>query len=183
YEKNIIGEKGYSMMRMNRMDLGGVIKGEEIVGSSYFQRVFVNAPAVPWYWGIFHFENGGSLSYYNPHFLGKSIKKDISLYDGNELHEFTTIDVKRIGNDVPNFIISGKEENKEIKFTVKPYSKSSWTFRKKMLGIVPNKLVYNEYPSKIADLHFRDKNKNIEITGNDLGQNVGNSEYTTGFLY
>lgn len=67
----------YSMLRSNRLDLESEIKGEAVTGSAYFQRVFVNAPTPSWYWGIFHFENGGFLDYYKPYILGKSLKKEI----------------------------------------------------------------------------------------------------------
>jgi len=76
HSNNFVGEKGYSIMKVNHTDLKGSIKGKPIGGSAYFQRVFVNAPAVPWYWGIFHFENGGILTYTNQLVFGKTIKKD-----------------------------------------------------------------------------------------------------------
>jgi len=56
---NYVKDKGYSIIRGNRFKLSGEIEGEKVSGTAYFQRVFVTAPAVPWYWGIFHFKKGG----------------------------------------------------------------------------------------------------------------------------
>ena len=177
-----IADKGYSLIRLNRMDLRGKVNNELIHGSAYFQRVFVNAPSPPWYWGIFHFEGGGILTYFNPNVFGISVKKDISFFDGKKMHEFIDINVKRTGGEIPKFIVSGENENEKINFTVNSYAHSSWTFRKKTLGILPNKLIYNEYPATISDLKLIDKKTGEKIVIGDLGKSVGNAEHTTGFL-
>lgn len=173
----------YSMLKSNRLDLEGEIRGEKVEGSAYFQRVFVNAPATPWYWGIFHFENGGLLDYYNPKILGKSIKKEIAFHDGKRQHEFEDIDVEREENeDLPIFHISAENEKKKIDFTVEAYSHSSWDFKKTFAGVIPNKLTYNEYPAKITRLKLVDKRDSYQVDLEDLGASVGNAEHTTGLL-
>ena len=54
------------------------------------------------------------------------------------LYDFNDITVKRIdAGDFPDFEVSGIEGDREIKFTVVCYDHSSWTFRKRSLGIVP----------------------------------------------
>ncbi len=174
------GDFGYNIIRGNRFSLKGEINGEPISGTSYFQRVFVTAPSPSWYWGIFHFEKGGILSYFRPYVLGKAVKKHIYLFDGKNTHEFQNIKVKRVGGEVPEFIVSGENREEKISFTVSSYSHSSWTFKKKSLGIFPNKLVYNEYPAVISDLKLTTKKGNITLK--DLGKAVGNAEHTTGFL-
>jgi len=182
YSSNIFRNVGYTIMKLNHLDLAGEVKGEPIKGSAYFQRVFVNSPAPSWYWGIFHFENGGILTYYKPYLLGKAIKKDITLFDGEEMHEFDDINVKRLKRKIPAFLVSGENENEKIRFTVSPYSHSSWTFKKRTYGVMPNKLVYNEYPAVISDLTLSDGNSK-KITLKDLGSSVGNAEHTTGLLF
>lgn len=177
---NYIRSKGYSILRMNRLKLGGEIKGKDIVGTAYFQRVFVNALSPSWYWGIFHFENGGILSYFNPRLLKKSVKKDITFFDGKNNHKFSNIKVKRVGEANPEFYVSGENENGRISFIVDCYSHSSWTFKKKSFKIFPNKLVYNEYPAKIAELNLEYKKE--KITLDDLGYSIGNVEHSTGLL-
>jgi hypothetical protein len=187
YHKNkIIGKFGYNILRMNHFDLGGTVGGRKISGAGYFQRVFVNAPSVPWYWGGFHFERGGMLTYFNPRALGISIKKDIAFFDGKGIHRFKDIHVKRKDTDkegkCPEFMVSGQDEKERIEFSVSCYEHSSWTFRKRTRGIIPNKLVYNEYPAKITQIRLTDKATGKVLTEKDFGTAVGNAEHTTGFL-
>lgn len=160
------GRFNYKLLRMNRLELDGGVDGEEIKGSAYFQRVFVNAPAVPWYWGGFHFKGGGVLTYYLPHFLGKALKKDIAFWDGKELHKFKDIAVKR--KDGPVFLVSGESEKGKISFEVHSYAHSAWRFRK---GIT--RLTYNEYPAVLKNLVLDDK---------EYGEGIGNAEDTRGLL-
>jgi hypothetical protein len=175
-----LGSLGYNIIRTNRLGLKGTVGKEKISGTAYFQRVFVNAPSPSWYWGIFHFENGGVLSYFNPHLFGKSLKKDIYFFNGEKTHAFRTIKVTPSGEGLPSFKVSGENEHGKIAFTVRSYSHSSWTFRKKTLGIIPNKLVYNEYPAVISEFELESEGE--KTTLKQLGKSVGNAEHTTGFL-
>jgi hypothetical protein len=177
-----LGNMGYSIIRLNHLDLGGRLKTEPIQGSAYFQRVFVTAPAIPWYWGIFHFENGGVLTYFRPYLLGKAVKKEISFFDGSNLHEFIDLNVAVSGGKIPTFTVSGENEHETIHFVVQSYSHSSWTFRRRVLGIIPTNLTYNEYPAFISDLKLANKQTGETITAEDLGTSVGNAEHTTGLL-
>jgi hypothetical protein len=183
HNRRFIMNKGYQIIRLNHLDLSGTVDGKPIKGSAYFQRVFVNAPSPPWYWGIFHFNNGALLTYFNPHIWGRSIRKDISFYNDGKMHEFKDIDVKRTGEGLPEFLVRGENDNEMIRFKVSTYAHSSWTFRKRSLGIIPNKLVYNEYPAVISEIELIDK-KTGKIAGiNDLGKSIGNAEHTTGLLF
>ncbi len=176
------GSKGYSIIRQNHVNFTGKLKNKPIRGTAYFQRVFVNAPAIPWYWGIFHFKNNSILTYINAHLLGKSFKKGITFFDGKELHEFIDITIKKLKQSPPTFKISGQNSREKINFTVNSYSHSSWTFKKKTSKIIPNKLIYNEYPATISDLKLTDKKTGKNLILNDPGKSVGNAEYTTGLL-
>jgi len=177
-----VGNKGYVIMKLNHLDLIGKVKNDPIKGSAYFQRVFINSLLPSWYWGLVHFENGSVLTYFKPYFLGKSIKKDISFFDGKKMHDFANIKLKKIGKDIPTFIVSGKNESEEIKFTLNSYSHSSWSFKKKSLGLVPVKLVYNEYPAVVSDFELKNKKTGEKIDLEDLGSSVGNAEHGTGFM-
>ena len=177
-----LGNMGYSIIRLNHLNLSGRLKNKPIQGSAYFQRVFVTAPAIPWYWGIFHFENGGVLTYFKPYLLGKAVKKEISFFDGDKLHEFTDLNVTASGGTIPTFTVSGENEYETITFRVNSYAHSSWTFRRKVLGIISNNLTYNEYPAIISDLKLANKKTGKTIISADLGSSVGNAEHTTGLL-
>jgi len=177
-----VGDKGYSITKINRLDLKGAVDGKPIKGTAYFQRVFVNAPAIPWYWSDFHFENGGVLTYTNQMVFRKAVKKHIAFFDGKELYELNDILVKKKGGELPEFSVSGETPEYQIRFTVKSYAHSFWQFKKKSLGFIPNKLTYNEYPSTISDFEFVDKKTGKKTTSKELGKAVGNAEHTTGYL-
>lgn len=181
-EDTYLANMGYSVIRTNFLTLKGRIKNEEIDGSAYFQRVFVNAPVVPWYWGIFHFENGAVLSYFNPYLFGKSFKKDVSFYDGKQMHRLSDLKIKRAGRELPTFIARAENKDEIIEFTVTAYSHSPWIFKRKALEIVPTKLNYNEYPATITRLTFTNKRTGERMTMDDLGTSMGNAEHTTGLL-
>lgn len=182
---DFIGDLSYALIRLNHLDLKGNVNGEDIKGTAYFQRVFVNSPAPSWYWGIFHFKNGALLTYFNPYVLGQSVKKDIAFFDGEKSYKFSKIKVRRTDkeNGLPDFQVTGEDKEKKIEFTVSAYSHSAWTFTKKKFKVIPNKLVYNEYPALITDLAFSDKITGKTLTLKDLGGNAtGNAEHSTGIL-
>ncbi|MFP4116085.1 MAG: hypothetical protein ACLFTQ_02670 [Candidatus Aenigmatarchaeota archaeon] len=174
-----------SVLRCTRLGLESEVGREVAKGSAYFQRVNINAPTPSWYWGIFHFENDAFLDYHKSWLFGKTLKEELAFYDGDEAYTFDKFSVEmNEESDLPSFHISAEAENgrKELNFTVKPYSKASWKFRKKVAKVISNKLTYREYPAKISQLEFVDRKKEKKRTLEDLGSSVGNTEYTTGFL-
>jgi hypothetical protein len=174
---------GYEMTGINRMGLSAKVDGEAIGGSCYFQKVLLGAPAVPWYWGVFHFRNGACLTYFNPRILGKSVKKDVSFYDGRELHRFNGIHVRKIDGDLPVFHVSAEEDGKALEFSVEPYAKTVWKFRKKKWGFIPVRFDYGQFPALIRRIRFEDGNNREELTEHDLGLGVGNAEDSRGALF
>ena len=52
------GGFNYQLIRLNKLDLTGKVDGKNVKGTAYFQRVLLNSPAIPWYWGVYHFEKG-----------------------------------------------------------------------------------------------------------------------------
>ena len=176
------GNRGYSILKAEYFSLRGMVNNKPIHGTAYFQRIFLNAFAMPWYWGIFHFENGCVLSYFYPHLLKKPIKKIISFFDGTIRHRLYLTNIQRSGKNTPIFTVSGRNDYAEIQFIVKSYSHSFWEFRKKILGIIPNKLTYNEYPAIISDLKFSNNKTGEKLDIGDLGKSVGNAEHSIGFL-
>jgi len=182
-DSSLFGNWGYKIIRLNKGGLVAKVDGQESSGTAYFQRVFVNSPGVaPWYWGIFHFENGGELQYFMPYFMGKAFKRDVTYFDGKERHKFRDIEVDRVEGDLPEFRISASDGERSISFIVAPYSHSAWEFVSRPLKLFSPKLVYNEYPATIRDFIFEDKARGIRATGEDTGLGVGNAEHTTGML-
>jgi hypothetical protein len=177
------GRYNYKIIKMNKLDLAGKVDGEEVTGSAYFQRVFVNAPAVPWYWGVFHFDDGSMLTYMRA-YLGvfrKAIRKHISFYHNGILHEFKDIKVKRVGKKQPVFYINGENEKERVSYEVHSYEHSSWTFDKPFLGWT-HTLVYNEYPANVRNFRLENKETGEILSQEKLGKAIGNAEHTIGFL-
>lgn len=170
-----IVDKVFEIIRINRLNITGKFMGQEnITGTAYLQRVTVTKPIVPWFWGIFHFENGHVITYFKAFLLGIPIIKNISFYDN---HKFYSIDKKITITKV------GKKyeiRSPEINFDAVPYSKTSWTFRKKKFKFIPNKLVYREHPSVIENININIDGK--KFNKKNMGSNVGNVEWTSGFL-
>ena len=199
------GLKHYSALGIPKADFNGTItdsKKEKIKGTAYFQYVVVNVPSPPWYWGIFHFEKGSILSYFNPHVGPAILKGNITnkfiehgnISTGTDLYFFNhktgkkeQFKIKSIKNkknslSQPVFIVKGENKNEKISFDVDCYSSSYWEFEKVTFGFVKTKLKYNEYPAKIRNFLIEDKKGNVLITSKDLGEGVGNAEHTWGFL-
>ena len=201
------GKFDYKILRIQRMDLKARVKAgkraETAAGTAYFQKVMVNAPVAPWFWGILHFGDGSALQYFNPHvgmaalennpFSGmvrldrarKSLTKDITFYDasGKQTTHFKDVKIRaeRRGG-LPAWRISGKNGGAEIEFVVDAYAHSCWTFRKKIGGVLPvrSRLDYNEYPCRCSFFELRKNGKKKTLA--DIGGGVGNAEYAWGFL-
>ena len=56
-----LGSLGYDILRLHGTKVSGTIDGEEVNGTAYFQKVCVQAPSVPWYWGFSTFRTGRIL--------------------------------------------------------------------------------------------------------------------------
>ncbi len=63
YQNNM----GYDIFRIHGCKATGMIDNEKFEGSAYLQKVRVQAPTVPWYWGILHFSDGSYLDWFLPH--------------------------------------------------------------------------------------------------------------------
>jgi hypothetical protein len=175
-------DKGYAITKINRLDLSGLVDGSSIKGTAYFQRVLVNGPAIPWYWGAFHFSKGAVLTYTNQFIFGKAVKKNVSYYDGKDLHVFKNIVVRRTKTGLPEFIVSAGNRKEKINFTVSSYAHSFWEFTKNKSKKAPNHLVYNEYPSILSSFEHLDKKTKKKTTLKELGSAMGNAEHAIGYL-
>jgi hypothetical protein len=184
HQKNtFIRNKGYDMIKLNHLKLSGKVDGQPIKGSAYFQRVFVNSPMSSWYWGLAHFENGSVMTYFKPYLFGKSFRKDISFFDGKEMHKFDEIKLKRRNDQLPMFSVSGENEEEKISFVVSAYSHSFWILRNNVMKFIPNQIFYNEYPAVISDFTLENKKTGEKITLKELGKSVCNAEHATGIMF
>jgi len=64
YKHNmLVGNMGYDILRIHGTKCEGTVDGEPVEGTAYFQKVCVQAPSIPWFWGMLHFDNG---SFHSP---------------------------------------------------------------------------------------------------------------------
>lgn len=58
---------GYDILRLHGAKVSGKVDGEDVEGTAYFQKVCVQAPSPPWYWGMLHADDGTYLDWFVPH--------------------------------------------------------------------------------------------------------------------
>lgn len=185
-ESKFPGGSSYGIHKITRADF----KSDDGSGTAYFQRVRVNAPAPPWYWGVYHFDGGQAVHYYLPH-VGKTIitdkaepsfvipiKQEFEFYDGKRVHRNKQVSVKRDGDEAkPRFIVESSGPAGKGRAVINAYAKSAWRFNKGAF----NRFTYNEYPSLLEEFSF--KCPSGEWTTEDLGVGYGNAEHSTGLLW
>ena len=174
-------------------------KKEEVNGSAYFQRVTVNAPSPPWYWGTVHMDDGSYLQYFLPHIGFSALRrtdKSNSILDygyipfrrsmefhdkTGKIHNFKKVHVtKQINVDgFPIFKVIGRDDGKKLNITLNAYSRAFWRFESRLL-FYNSILHYNEYPVKISEFSF--ENGNARLSMGDIGGGVGNCEYSWGLM-
>ena len=202
-QKSYANAFNYRILKMNRMNLKAILekggKKEGCKGTAYFQKVTVNAPAVPWFWSIVHFKDGSWLSYFNPHFgtsairkklplrfLDLPLKKELEFYDAKtkKHHSFKKLKISRTRDSLPMWRICAGNGSESISVSLESYSKALWLFRKKV-SLLPFKssLHYNEYCVSVPFLELRNKDGKVLRREKELGKGTGNAEHTWGFLW
>jgi len=206
YRDNVgTGKYGFDILRIKRLPFTGTLehKGrtEDITGTAYFQKVMVNAPAPPWFWGAVHIEDGSYLQYFMPHvglpmfrrFLTERSPfnrglipavKNIEYYHAanGKSYKIKNLKVKRrIVDGHPEFTVSAHEGDVEMDFVLRTYARACWKFRQPLLGPIATLLYYNEYPSHLVGYNFRDGDD--RWTFEDVGGGIGNVEHSWGLLF
>ncbi len=205
--RKYVGKFGYSIYRIKGMKLLGDMTTngveEKIKGSAYFQKLKLNSPAVPWYWGIFHFGCGGHLHYMIPHigppmFRTKekprsrldwgeiNISKTLDFFDGKKktLYHFNKLKLTKdfTSDNLPIFNITGHNSTgQSLSISIRSYSRAYWRFEQKTT-IKSRIFFYNEYPAYITKfkIHGADGAELVDLK--DLGYNIGHCEHSWGKL-
>lgn len=60
-------EMGYDILRLHGCKVSGKLDDADVKGTAYFQKVCVQAPSVPWYWGMLHLSDGSYIDWFLPH--------------------------------------------------------------------------------------------------------------------
>jgi hypothetical protein len=203
-ERTYTKKYGHNILKIFGMKMKGRICGLEVEGSAYHQRVTVNAPAAPWYWGVVHWADGSYLSYSKP-FIGPQIFRSTgnptSLLDWGDIRLYRTIQFYHRGTDteykfktknikirhsvkdgLPTFDVMGKDDEKEIRLRLKAYTRAYWRFQQPKRWGIKSILYYNEYPAEVIHFFFTTRDKSLKVEKDDLGESASNFEHTWGKL-
>ena len=93
-------DMGYDILRLHGSRVAGKMDDEVINGTAYFQKVCVQAPSVPWYWGMLHLSDGSYIDWFLPHLSLTITSRDnqpwkmrdlghMSLSEGGLFHDAT----------------------------------------------------------------------------------------------
>ena len=201
---------GYDILRLQGMKALLSIDGEELEGTAYFQKVTVQAPSVPWFWGMLHFSDGSYLDWFLPHITPLSTAKDdkpwrkrdttrIPLRAAGVFHdrvrgrteEFDNCEVQLSksasgllddeGNLLPDFHIRVWNDRTSAEFLINAVSRARWKFDQPTRGGLVSHLTYNEYPFEVKRMTIEDSEG--ERTIEDYEWIHGNAEHSWGFLH
>ena len=193
---------GYDILRLHGSICKGKIAGKEVKGSAYFQKVCVQAPSIPWFWGVLHLDDGSYIDWFVPHLSPLVSVKDskpnrhrdithFPLSQGGLFHDvknqrsesFSKVTVERVINEtgLPVFYIHLWNGRSDIRIEAEAVSRAHWTFDQPTRGGIWSHLTYNEYPLKVNKLAIKDE------TGarkrNNWGTIHGNAEHSWGLLH
>ena len=208
-----IKNEGDPASRGGHHPIGGAVPmghTEETVGTAYFQKLKVNAPGIPWMWGLFQMDDGSFIDYMIPH-TGLNIfrrskrarstldrgsiklSRKMEFYDAerDELHHFNRVRVKRTYREgmgyenrrepLPTFHVEIEEKGYKLRMTLESYSRAVWSFRQPFLGFIPTRLFYNEYPARMTSFDLRGPG-GYHVSRDRWDTVHGNCEYSWGFL-
>ena len=193
---------GYDILRLHGTKVSGVIDGESVSGTAYFQKVCVQAPSVPWYWGMLHFSDGSYLDWFLPHASLTMLSRDarawkkrdishIALSQGGLFHDaqnkrserFEIVSVKKEKqpNNLPHFDVQLQNGRTTIHISAQAVERAHWDFHQPTRGGVWSHLTYNEYPLILKTLRIEDE-FGVRVKS-DYEWLRGNAEHSWGFLH
>ena len=196
------GGMGYGITRLHGALCEGTIDGVITKGTSYFQKVCVQAPSVPWFWGMLHLDDGSYIDWFLPHLAPTITARDsrpwknrdlthFSISEGGLFHDvnrerserFSSVRVERScqSNGLPVFHVHMWNGVTEIRIEAKAVSRAHWTFDQPTRGGMTSHLTYNEYPLEVVRMEIEDE-RGIR-TRKDWGKIRGNAEHSWGLLH
>jgi len=211
YRNNKIAlEMGYDILRLQGMKSRLIVDGEEFEGTAYFQKVTVQAPSIPWFWGMLHFDDGSYMDWFMPHITPLSTTKDdkpwrkrdttrISLKEAGIFHdrirgvthEFNHCEVvlsksadnllDSDGHPLPDFWVRMRNNSIRVDLRIRAVSRARWTFDQPTRAGLVSHLTYNEYPFEVVSISIHDEAG--ERTESNYAWIHGNAEHSWGFLH
>jgi hypothetical protein len=201
---------GYDILRLQGSKCRLNVDGEPEEGTAYFQKVTVQAPASPWFWGMLHFGDGSYLDWFMPHVSPLSStmddrpwrRRDFLRYPDNgagvfhdrirgRTENFARCEVElsesaeglrdRHGHLLPEFRVRIWNGRTQISLDVRAASRARWTFDQPTRGGMVSHLTYNEYPLEVARIAILDEAGLRSIE--DYEWIHGNAEHAWGILH
>lgn len=192
---------GYDILRLHGTTAEGHIDGEAVRGTAYFQKVKVQAPSVPWYWGVLHFSDGSYLDWFLPHVAPTVSNLDarpwrrrdhghIALSEGGLLHDaarghterFARVEVGKVEEDgLPVFSVKVWNGRVRVELIAAALDRAHWTFDQPTRAGLRSHLTYNEYPLHVRHLRLEDE-RGVR-TEEDFEWIRGNAEHAWGLLH
>jgi hypothetical protein len=201
---------GYDILRLQGAKCRLKIDGESVEGTAYFQKVTVQAPTFPWFWGMLHFGDGSYLDWFMPHVSPLSSamddrpwrRRDFLRHPDNgagifhdrtrgRTENFARCEVELSQSDrglrdhhghlLPEFRIRIWNGRTQVSLEVRAASRARWTFDQPTRGGMVSHLTYNEYPLEVTRIAILDE-KGLR-TIEDYEWIYGNAEHSWGFLH
>ena len=197
-----LGSLGYDILRLHGTRVKGTIDGNDVKGTGYFQKVCVQAPSVPWYWGVLHFSDGSYLDWFLPHLSSTILSRDprewkrrdvshIAVSQGGLFHDaqngrserfrIVTVEKQRQDNNLPCFKVHLKNGRTSIRVNVRAIARAYWDFHQPTRGGIWSHLTYNEYPLEVESLTIEDEYGVRHESMYDWIR--GNAEHSWGLLH
>ncbi len=209
YKNNVYAANmGYDILRIHGTKCEGTIDGEHVEGTAYFQKVTVQAPSIPWFWGMLHFDDGSYMDWWFPH-ISLSVtardsepwkKRDIARLPltgaglfkdaGRERTErFERCEVELTkgegedseGNHLPRFKVRMWNGRTQVSLVAKAASRAHWRFNQPTRAHMTSHFTYNEYPLQIEEISILDEKGVRKL--DDWKWVHGNAEHSWGVLH
>jgi len=202
---------GYDIHRLRRARVHGVVDDIERTGTAYLQKVTVDAPPVPWFWGLIHFTDGSYIDWFMPHLGASAMRKtsqpwsmlgragQIALRPSglfidekkDRRQRFSIVDVKvdpseqrdtsRDGAPLPQFTVQMVSGRVRVSILATACSRAAWVFDQQTIAGLTSHLTYNEYPLAIEHIIIEDETGRRKLDASDV---IGaNAEHAWGWLF
>ena len=202
---------GYDIHRLRRARVRGIVDDTERTGTAYLQKVTVDAPPVPWFWGLIHLKDGSYIDWFMPHLGGSAMRRSSKPWSmlGRAGHvalrpsglfideskerkqRFSIVDVKvepserqdlsRDGAPLPRFIVYLVSGRVRICIRAAALSRAAWVFNQQTVADLTSHLTYNEYPLSIEHIIIEDEVGLRKLGASDV---IGaNAEHAWGWLF
>ena len=201
---------GYDILRLQGAKCRLKIDGESVEGTAYFQKVTVQAPTFPWFWGMLHFGDGSYLDWFMPHVSPLSSAMDDRPWRRRDFlrrpdngagifhdrargrtENFARCEVELSQSDrglrdhhghlLPEFRVRVWNGRTQVSLDVRAVSRARWAFDQPTRGGMVSHLTYNEYPLEVERIAILDE-KGLR-TIEDYEWIYGNAEHAWGFLH